>query len=693
MIKILPNGNKVAFDGVYYDFRDAEGVQMLKLWTPPDRSMRGIFISGHGGGTGDSRDFARDLNFRAFAARLGFGVAGLHSFPGRHVYETGGKVFFDALDEFAALEHHPELANVPFCIFGSSNGGATAYGFACYAPERAICFVSNVCSWYNPTEPSDAALEVPGMLIVGMFDPFCKEMVGAEKTIAQVNTARARGGRWSAVVAQKGHEDGYAFDAYVKLCEQCIPLRYPDTEDPAAGPVALRSIPESDGWLVDHGSWDSGLTKVAPFNDYTGDKAVAGWVPNEHIAYIYRAVATYDNPVSLSVDGVEAVHNPHNDPQTMFSIGGPVVDAGKELKLRADLWEFGSWQKLVFYEGADRLGEVLSPSAPEFAVPADIDSTMKCFTVEAQDSGGVVRTSPPFYVVIRDPALLLEAAPSSSDMTVLERVGPDAGEDSRTITASGGPVLTAPALSAQHEQQFDAQDGRVAPFWADVRDAVRMTPAENKAEGSAFSRVNTQDALLCVKAAHSASGLYLYLEVTDDCFLECNPSHYHETDAVDLMIDSRPSSAITDPANDTQLINQAWGLSLTVKQIQVACGDRQRPPFFLQNYADPWDFVPHRDTFAEARERYGIVIRHVRLNRRVRVQEWFLPWAQVGHGDLTRAPKIGEKLAFTASYSDKDDPAGPVKKLILDGGDNPWEHGAGAEGSRGWGDIKMGGAL
>ncbi len=31
-ISILENGDQVAWDGQYYDFRDAEGVKMIKLW-------------------------------------------------------------------------------------------------------------------------------------------------------------------------------------------------------------------------------------------------------------------------------------------------------------------------------------------------------------------------------------------------------------------------------------------------------------------------------------------------------------------------------------------------------------------------------------------------------------------------------------------------------------------------------------
>ena len=167
----LENGDQYSWDGQYYDFRDADGVKMIKLWIPPGiHPVKGVFISGHGGGGGDSRNFARDENVRALAMRLGFAVAGLHNFPGRRVYEEGAPVFFEALDHFAGMGHHPELAHLPFVMYGSSNGGAATYGFVNFAPERAICFVANVSAGGNPEVPVEEALGVPGVFIMGEFD-------------------------------------------------------------------------------------------------------------------------------------------------------------------------------------------------------------------------------------------------------------------------------------------------------------------------------------------------------------------------------------------------------------------------------------------------------------------------------------------------------------------------------------------
>jgi hypothetical protein len=261
-IKVLENGDQVSWDGSYYDFRDAGGVKMVKMWIPPGiEPVRGVFISGHGGGSGDSRNFARDENVRAFAMRLGFAVAGLHNFPGRRVYDEGAEVFFYALEEFSKLGHHPEIANLPFVMYGSSNGGASTYGFVNYAPERAICFVANVSAGYIPEEPAVEALRVPGVHIIGKFDALIGQR-GIDRTDELMRKARARGALWSWALESKGHEDGVSFDVYMKLVEQAVAVRYPEDGDPRKGRVKLKELRESDGWLVDQNSWESGLVYV-----------------------------------------------------------------------------------------------------------------------------------------------------------------------------------------------------------------------------------------------------------------------------------------------------------------------------------------------------------------------------------------------------------------------------------------------
>ena len=107
------------------------------------------------------------------------------------------------------------------------------------------------------------------------FDPFTREDEGVRAMTEMVTGARARGARWSMIAAEKGHEDGAAFDIYLKLVEQAIATRYPADADPAKGPVALKSVAEESGWLADTSSWGSGITQIADYQSYNGDRSKA----------------------------------------------------------------------------------------------------------------------------------------------------------------------------------------------------------------------------------------------------------------------------------------------------------------------------------------------------------------------------------------------------------------------------------
>ncbi len=441
-IKTLENGDQISWDGSYYDFRDAGGVKMIKVWIPPGIDpVKGVFISGHGGGGGDSRNFARDENVRALAMRLGFAVAGLHNFPGRRVYEEGAAVFFTALDEFARMGHHPELANMPFVMYGSSNGGSATYGFINYAPERAICFVANVSAGGRPEIPVDEALKVPGVFIIGKFDALIGQR-GIDRTEQMMAYAREKGALWSWALELKGHEDGYSFDIYMKLVEQAVKARYPGKGDPSKGKVKLVELKEKDGWLVDQQSWESGLTGVAPYEDYSGERAKAGWVLNRDLAYVYRSLATHHNPLEISVKEFDRTFNPNTDPGTMFSLGGPVANPGDRITISCDVSRVPGWEKIELFNGAQKLGEVKAGSDPSITVALEESSMVYCLTALATGEGGIQRTCNPMHFFVRDPALSWK---STLPVAQFKGVKTNAGSKNmgKTITCTGPDPGTA----------------------------------------------------------------------------------------------------------------------------------------------------------------------------------------------------------------------------------------------------------
>lgn len=717
-ITTLGNGDQVAWDGEYYDFRDSAGVKMIKLWVPPHiGSLRGIFISGHGGGGGDSRSFARDENIRALAVRLGFAVAGLHNFPGRRVYSEGAPVFFDALEKFTNLGIHPELAHLPFVIYGSSNGGATAYGFVNYAPERAICFVANVSAGGAPAVPVEGALKVPGVFIMGKYDALIGER-GIKRTREMMEYARAHGARWSWAIEMKGHEDGASFDLYMKLVEQAVAARLPATADPAAGPVALTEIRENQGWLVDQDSWDSGFTQVAAFDDYAGNKEQAGWVLNEDMACVYRGLATWDHPITVKIREFDPTFNPHTDPGTMFSLGGPVADPGDKVTLVCEMEGLPDWRSVTFYNGTFNLGEINAPADPKVSLTLDGSSLVYCITAVATDGAGMRWVSEPFHFFVRDPERSwITTRPQerfngsktclgSKYSRLFEGEVPVSEEDS---------LLVSYGLTAEQEAMFDATDGHLSAFWEEAgseHDRIVLTVRRNAREGATFNFVRAHDCALEVRAAHGSDGIYLLFSLLDDNDVAWpnaftgteNQQFYLNYDAVDILVDSRPVSEICDPVNRSFFFSQGFGITSSSTQYQVACGTTKEPPEgFIRTRPDPWDMHAVFYTFPEAKSVLGVEIESLKTGRFTKAQEWFIPWSEYGAG-LEGEPVQWTRLAFTAGFNDRDEGEHFPPRVTSSGGSvhasnglrwigrtDPWGAGpANADPPYAWGEILLG---
>ena len=668
-ISILENGDQVAWDGQYYDFRDAQGVKMVKLWVPPNTDpIKGVFISGHGGGSGDSRNFARDENIRALAMRLGFAVAGLHNFPGRRVYSEGAAVFFHALNEFARLGHHPEIANLPFVIYGSSNGGATTYGFVNYAPERAICFVANVSAGGSPSIPVDGALKVPGVFIIGKFDALIGER-GINRTAEMMASARQKKALWSWALELKGHEDGASFDIYMKLVEQAVAARYPGSGDPTKGPVELIELAEDSGWLVDHDSWDSGFTYVDSYDKYKGDKQKAGWVLNKNMAYVYRSLATHHNPLSVKVKEFDRTFNPHTDPGTMFSLGGPVADPEEEITITCETELFDGWEKIEFFNGAQKLGEAISPDPAMIKTILQPASQVYCLTVLGTDVSGQQWTCTPLHFFVRDPA-----RPWTVKLNEPMFSGGKSNAGSKNtgqiiMGAKSDPsdsVLVSYGLTPELEKEFSAVDNKVSGFWDlidDDLDHIRLSARKNAREGSAFNFVLTHDCNMIVKSAYGADGIYLLFVVNDDDDVAWpnelagteNEQFYLNFDAVDVLMDSRSVEEISDPENSDLFFMRVFGLTATTKQYQIACGtEKERPTGFVRSKPDPWDMAARYYTFEEANKKLGLQVENIKTDYFYKAQEIFIPWSEYG-GGLDGEPDAETRLGFAAGFNDRDE--------------------------------------
>jgi MYXO-CTERM domain-containing protein len=271
------------------------------MWLDDGTSVvRGVMFIGNGASY-DGRWRVYEAHYRAVARRHGFALIA-SSKLGNFGAEDEWSTFLSDVTWFSQESGHAELSNAPFATFGHSNGGSQAYAFAYRIPERTIAFSTNKgCCPIGGTSvpPPDAALKVPGMFIAGALDS--EERSTMNRTLFE--TQRARGGlrawfeEWAA-----DHVDSDELDQYiVAFLDEMIRLRYPTGAPTANAAPVLRDLDPSTGWLVDK-DWDTGMSTIVPQCAFSGDPLSMGWVANERMARIYRAVASYD-PAVNSIGG------------------------------------------------------------------------------------------------------------------------------------------------------------------------------------------------------------------------------------------------------------------------------------------------------------------------------------------------------------------------------------------------------
>jgi hypothetical protein len=101
---------------------------------------------------------------------------------------------------------------------------------------------------------------------------------------------------------------------------------------------------------------------------------------NKDIAFIYRAYATYDRP--LTIARTRSGWYP-----------------GSNVTIVVDDSGFPNWKKMEFYDQALKLGEVTS-APPQFTA-LNLAGGFHVFSVLGTDAQGAVRTSGPVLVIVR----------------------------------------------------------------------------------------------------------------------------------------------------------------------------------------------------------------------------------------------------------------------------------------------------
>ncbi len=271
------------------------------VWIPPGvKELRGVIVHQHGCGEGSCKSGltgAFDLHWQALARKHDCALlAPSYEQPEKADCQmwcdprNGSDIAFQkGLADLGAKSGHPELARVPWALWGHSGGGHWAGAMVLLHPERiaAAWLRSGVPSLKaNPQRPtmkvhvlSEGALQVPMMCNLGTKEGvsvkegrFAGVWPGNEAFFTEV---RSKGGLIGvAVDPLTAHECGNQRYLALPWLDACLSARLP--KDPGE---ALKPMPTDHAWLAPL----LGLEAV-PAASFTGTAQNAVWLPDATVA-------------------------------------------------------------------------------------------------------------------------------------------------------------------------------------------------------------------------------------------------------------------------------------------------------------------------------------------------------------------------------------------------------------------------
>jgi hypothetical protein len=176
-------------------------------------------------------------------------------------------------------------------------------------------------------------------------------------------------------------------------------------------------------------------------------------------------------------------------------------------------------------------------------------------------------------------------------------------------------------------------------------DAGMSAYAQNRCAASAFT--GAEDAGIEIRAAYSATAVYLYCAATDNSFVDYVG---WQNDVVDIYVDAmNKANGLADAMN--YFNPQQWGLTLTSKQIQVGMGGTSLPSVFNYRFYDnlAMTFTDHAESFGDA-SISGMTMKIVSSGSGKKIQEWYIPFTEFGITETAEGTRYG----FTGGYNDND---------------------------------------
>ncbi len=287
------------------------------LWLPPGQAtLRGLIVHQHGCGEGSCKSGqtgAFDLHWQALAKKHGCALlAPSYEQPDKANCQLwcdprngSDRAFQKALAELGAQCGHPELARVPWALWGHSGGGHWAGGMVLLHPQRVAA------AWLRSGVPpvqaaegkpapyaiSEAACGVPVLCNLGTKEGVTVKEGRFAGVWAGVETffkaLRGRGGLAAvAVDPLSSHDCGNQRYLAIPWLDACLSARLP-----AQPGEALRPMPVAEARLAPLAAGAAAVAEPVPAAQFTGAQATSVWLPNAAIA---RAWAEYSRDSAVT---------------------------------------------------------------------------------------------------------------------------------------------------------------------------------------------------------------------------------------------------------------------------------------------------------------------------------------------------------------------------------------------------------
>jgi len=330
-----PYANLPAADSPYYRVRYEGSTEPGELiypvsftvWIPPGvKTLRGVIVHQHGCGEGSCKSGqtgAFDLHWQALAKKHDCALMSpVFEQPEKADCQMwcdprkGSDVSFrKGLTELAAKSSHPELATVPWALWGHSGGGHWAGGMTLLHPERVAAAwlrsgvppIAAIEGKPAPYTISEAACQVPLMCNLGTKEGvtdkagrFAGVWPGNEAFFLAV---RAKGGLIGvAIDPLSSHDCGNQRYLAIPWLDACLTARLP-----AKSGEPLKLMANEHTWLAPLQAGESNVAAPVAAAKFEGALEKSVWLPNETVAaawaqYVKDSVVSDTTPPPAPTD-------------------------------------------------------------------------------------------------------------------------------------------------------------------------------------------------------------------------------------------------------------------------------------------------------------------------------------------------------------------------------------------------------